>query len=122
MVQMAQWEFVEWLMFWILETSHFEFEWDDGNQTKNKEKHGITTEEIEAVFRSGASLPLGIQISPAVNEQRLGVVGPTLNGKLLQVAFTLREGRVRPISSRPANPKERKQYEEIIRKVPQGVR
>ena len=63
-----------------------------------------------------------IQISPAVNEQRLGVVGPTLSGKLLQVAFTLREGRVRPISSRPANPKERKQYEEILRKVPQGIR
>jgi hypothetical protein len=31
---MAQWEFVEWLMFWILETSHFEFEWDKGNQSK----------------------------------------------------------------------------------------
>ena len=118
---MAQWEFVEWLMFWILETSYFEFEWDKGNQSKNKEKHGITIEEIEAVFRSGAALPLGIQISPAVSEQRLGVVGPTLNGKLLHVAFTLREGKVRPISSRSANPKERKQYEEILRKISQGI-
>lgn len=121
MVLMAQWEFVEWLMFWILETSHYEFEWDKGNQTKNKEKHGIAIEDIEAVFRSGAALPLGIQISPTVSEQRLGAVGPTLNGKLLQVAFTLREGKVRPISSRPANPKERKQYEEILRKISQGI-
>jgi len=52
---MAQWEFVEWLLFWILETSHFEFEF--------------------------------------------------------------REGRVRVISARPAHRKERKQYEEILRKI-----
>ena len=32
---MAPWEFVEWLLFWIIETSHFEFEWDKGNQTKD---------------------------------------------------------------------------------------
>lgn len=118
---MAQWEFVEWLMFWILETSHFEFEWDRGNQTKNKEKHDISTEEIEAVFRSGAALPLGVQTMPVVSEQRLGLVGPTLNGKLLQVAFTLREGKVRPISARPAHSKERKQYEEILRKISKRV-
>jgi len=117
MFTMAQWEFVEWLMFWILETSHFEFEWDVGNQTKSAKKHGIETFEVEAVFRSGLALPLGIQISPVANEQRLGIVGPTINGKLLQIAFTLREGRVRVISARIAHKKERKQYEEILRKI-----
>lgn len=118
---MAQWEFVEWLLFWILETSHFEFEWDKGNQTKNVSKHKISTEEVEAVFRSGLALPLGIQISPPSNEQRLGLVGPTLSGRLLQVAFVLREGRVRAISARPANKKERKQYEEILRKISERI-
>ena len=118
---MAKWEFVEWLLFWILETSHFEFEWDEGNRHKNKTKHGISIEEVEAVFRSGVALPLGIQISPAAREQRLGLVGPSLNGRLLQVAFVLREGRVRVISTRPAHRKERTQYEEILRKVSQGV-
>jgi hypothetical protein len=39
---MAKWDFVEWLLLWILETSHFEFEWDIGNQSKNEEKHGTT--------------------------------------------------------------------------------
>jgi len=114
---MAQWEFVDWLLFWILETSNFEFEWDRGNKEKNVKKHGITTEEVEAVFRSGMALPLGIQISPLANEQRLGLVGPTLDRKLLQIAFVLREGRVRVISARPAHKKERKQYEEILRKI-----
>lgn len=118
---MAKWEFVEWLLFWILETSHFEFDWDDGNRTKNTKKHGISTDEVEAVFRSGAALPLGIQIRPPVPEQRLGLVGPTLSGQLLQVAFVLRGGRVRVISTRPAHQKERKQYEEILRKISQGV-
>ena len=118
---MAQWEFVEWLLFWILETSHFEFEWDEGNRTKNAEKHGIETHEIEAVFRSGLALPLGIQIAPPAPEQRLGLVGPTLNGKLLQVAFALREGRVRVISARPAHKKERTQYEEILRKISERI-
>mgnify|MGYP000947134306 CR=1 FL=1 len=114
---MAQWEFVEWLLFWIMETSHFEFEWDTSNSTKNMTKHGITTDEIEHVFKSSLALPLGIQISPKSNEQRLGAVGPTLNGKLLQVAFVLREGRVRVISARTAKKKERLQYEEILRKI-----
>ena len=116
---MAQWEFVEWLLFWLLETSHFEFEWDSGNRTKNESKHGISIEEVEAVFRSGAALPLGIQISPASAEQRLGVVGPSLNGRFLQIAFILRAGKVRPISARIAHKKERKKYEEILRKITQ---
>jgi uncharacterized DUF497 family protein len=114
---MAKWEFVEWLLFWILETSHFEFEWDRGNKTKSASKHGISTEEVEAVFRSGLALPLGIQTQPVVPEQRLGLVGPTISGKLLQVAFTLRDGKVRVISARPAHRKERTQYEEILRKI-----
>ena len=118
---MAQWEFVEWLLFWILETSHFEFEWDKGNNSKNVTKHKISIAEVEAVFRSGRALSLGIQISPQTDEQRLGLVGPTLNSRLLQVAFVLREGRIRVISARPANKKERKQYEEILRKISERI-
>ncbi|MFP5492405.1 MAG: BrnT family toxin [Bacteriovoracia bacterium] len=118
---MAQWEFVEWLLYWILETSHFEFEWDKGNQTKSATKHGVETHEVESVFRSGLALPLGIQIGPTLNEQRLGIVGPNLNGRILQVAFVLRNGKVRVISSRYANKKERKQYEEILRKITQEI-
>lgn len=118
---MAKWEFVEWLLFWLLETRKFEFEWDEGNRTKNEEKHGISTYEAEAVFRSGMALPLGVQISPPASEQRLGLVGPSSRGRLLQVAFILREGRVRIISTRPAQRKERRQYEEILRKISQRI-
>lgn len=118
---MAQWEFVEWLLLWILETTHFAFEWDHGNQSKNRTKHGISIEEVESVFRSGSALPLGTQKSPPTTEQRLGAVGPDSNGRLLQIAFTFRDGRVRVISARPAHRKERKSYEEILRKISQGI-
>ena len=114
---MARWEFVDWLLYWILETSYFEFEWDNGNRTKNASKHGLQIYEIEEVFKSGLALPLGVQISSIHPEQRLGIVGPTMNGRLVQIAFTLREGRVRVISARVAHKNERRQYEEILRKI-----
>lgn len=118
---MAQWEFVEWLFIWLLETPHFEFEWDHGNTSKSASKHGVSIEEVEGVFKSGSALPLGVQTHPPAAEQRLGIVGPGFSGRLLQVAFVLREGRVRVISARPAHRKERRQYEEILRKISQGV-
>lgn len=114
---MADWQFADWLLFWILETSFFDFEWDRGNLLKSAVKHGVTPAEVETVFRSGRALPLGIQIRPATAEERYGLVGPTLEGRLLQVAFVLRKGRVRVISARPAHRKERKRYEEILRKI-----
>ena len=115
---MAQWVFLEWLLVWILETSFFEFEWDSGNLTKNARKHDLLSEQIEFVFRSGAALPLGLQIAPDTKgEQRLGIVGPNAENRLLQIAFTFRNGKIRVISARIANRKERKRYEEILRKI-----
>lgn len=118
---MAKWKFAEWLLIWLLETSDFQFEWDHGNSAKNASKHGLLIGEAEAVFKLGLALPLGVQTHPPADEQRLGIVGPTFSGQLIQIAFVLREGRVRIISARPAHRKERKQYEEILRKVSQGV-
>ncbi len=110
--------FLDWLLVWILETSYFEFEWDAGNSTKNSKKHDLLKEQIEFIFRSGKALPLGLQISPDTDgEQRFGLVGPNGESRLLQVAFTFRNGKVRVISARTASRKERKRYEEILRKI-----
>lgn len=118
---MAKFKFVEWLLSWMLETQDFSFEWDAGNKSKSKSKHGIETTEIEEVFALGLAIPLGVQITPKVDEERLAVVGPTTEGKLVHVVFTLRDGRVRPISGRPAHKKERSQYGEILRKISERV-
>ncbi len=114
---MAQFKFFEWLILWLQETSGFEFDWDDGNRTKSATKHVVTLVETEEVFLLGQAAPLSVQVSPETPEERLGIVGPTYMGRILHVVFTLREGKIRPISARPADRKERKLYETYLREV-----
>lgn len=114
---MAQWEFVEWLFLWLLNNSVFEFEWDEGNRNKSEQKHGVTVDEVESVFYLKKGMPLGIQVSPPCAENRFGIIGPSLEGRVLQVAFTIRFGKVRVISARPAHKKERLLYEKILRQI-----
>ena len=114
---MAKFKFVEWLLLWLQENSHVEFDWDEGNRTKSATKHAVRTEETEEVFTLGQAAPLGVQVSPAVHEERLGIVGTTSEGRILHVVFTLRDGKVRPISTRPAHKKERGLYEAYLREI-----
>ena len=115
---MANWIFIDWLLFWIIETSHFEFDWDSGNVVKNKDKHNVSTSEAESVFRIGISLPLGVEESSAGSlEERYGLIGRSFEGKILLIAFVIRKEKIRIISARPAYMKERKNYEENIRKI-----
>jgi len=118
---MGQFKFVLWLAYWYLQNETFEFEWDQGNYTKSSTKHGVDSDEVESVFTLRMAVPIGRQMSPEVDEERLCVVGPSLNGKFISVVFTLRDGRVRPISSRPANKKEKRIYEEV-RKTLERIR
>ncbi|MBL7544094.1 MAG: hypothetical protein JNL11_09765 [Bdellovibrionaceae bacterium] len=73
---MAQFEFVAWLVKWILEQETFEFDWDHGNSTKSLQKHAFNSESAEQVFiNKDLLVPLGIQISPEANEPRFGAPG-----------------------------------------------
>jgi uncharacterized protein len=86
-------------------------DWDDGNLAKCQ-KHGVSIEEIEAVF---AGEP---RYSPdtvhSVVEQRYLATGRTSVGRAVLVAFTIRDhqGRnyVRPISARYMHAKEAARY------------
>jgi uncharacterized DUF497 family protein len=110
---MGQFKFVLWLAYWYFRSESFEFEWDRGNSFKSKAKHGISTKEVEEIFDLKTAIPLGRQILPKVDEERLCVIGPTSSGKMISVVFTFRQGRVRPISARPASRKEREKYEKV---------
>lgn len=112
---MAKFKFVEWLLLWLSEEAHFAFQWDAGNLTKSSAKHAVSVEETEQVFLLRQAAPLGVQVSPPVPEERLGIVGPTFEGRLLHVVFTMREGKIRPISARPAKRPERDFYEAYLR-------
>lgn len=119
-ISIVHFKFALWLAYWYLQNELFEFEWDTGNLTKSSRKHGVPPEEVESVFDLRTAVPLGRQITPEVEEERLCVVGTLMNGRLISVVFTLRDGRVRPISSRTASAKERKLYEEV-RKTLEGL-
>ncbi len=114
---MGQFRFIIWLAYWYSQSESFEFEWDDGNMTKSAAKHGLERAAVESVFELKLAIAIGRQVAPKVDEERLCIVGPTVEGDLVSVVFTLRSGRVRPISSRPASKKERRVYENL-RKTP----
>lgn len=87
------------------------FDWDDGNRDKNWQKHHVSTGECEEVF---FNLPLLLNEDPGHSqaEPRFLVLGQTNTGRLLFIAFTIREEKIRIISARDMSQKERKMYEQ----------
>lgn len=110
---MAHFRFALWLAYWYLQSDKFTFQWDQGNINKSLTKHSVGPDEVEDIFNLKMAVPIGRQVSPKVDEERLCIVGPAVDGRMLSVVFTLREGQVRPISARNASRKERKLYEEV---------
>jgi hypothetical protein len=88
------------------------FQWDQGNIHKNLIKHNVTTQEAEEIFTRKSFLTSKDIKHSSDTEQRYHGLGQTKNGRKLQVAFTLRREKVRIISVRGMDRKEKKQYEE----------
>ena len=86
------------------------FDWDDGNIYKNEKKHGIKWQVIEEIFFN-APLYLLQDIKHSQGECRCFALGKTDEGLQLFVVFTLRTNKVRVISARLMNKKERSYYE-----------
>lgn len=89
------------------------FEWDKGNLDKSYEKHGITASESEETFLD-ENLKVIKDIGHSQDEERFVAIGATLASKILFVVFTVRNDKVRIISARLANRKEREKYEKTI--------
>ena len=86
------------------------FEWDKGNVDKSCQKHGITPNEAEESFLDDKAI-IARDFKHSHKEERLILLGRTLGKKLLLVIFTIRQTKIRIISARKANHKERRQYE-----------
>jgi uncharacterized DUF497 family protein len=112
---MAKFFFIEWLLEFLISQPDFVFEWDDGNSYKSLEKHGIENDLVESSFNDLNLLALGEQYQPPAPEARYGILGKAINGDILFVCFTIRQGKIRPISSRISNQRERGFYEKKIR-------
>jgi len=87
------------------------FDWDQGNTDKSYQKHGISVKESEELFLDENILFID-DIKHSQKERRFIAIGKTLEDKILFTVFNFRKDKIRIISARPANKKEKKQYEE----------
>lgn len=87
------------------------FEWDKGNSGKNLKKHGVTDAECEEVFFDTRKRILR-DILHSDHEERYILLGRTKNERLLFVVFAMRGDKIRVISARELNKKEKRLYEE----------
>ncbi|MEA2490329.1 MAG: uncharacterized protein QOH21_2121 [Acidobacteriota bacterium] len=88
-----------------------QYVWNAEKARENFRKHCVTFEEAATVFLD----PLGeIHDDPShsLGERREILTGRSTRGRLLLVSFTEGAEFVRLISARPANPRERRVYEE----------
>ncbi len=87
------------------------FDWDKGNLTHIK-KHKVDYKECEEVF---LNKPLFVSRDTAHSEieERFQVLGLTNKGRLIFLAFTIRDNKIRIVSVRDQDKKERRKYEEI---------
>ena len=87
-----------------------EFQWDDLKAAQNLAKHGVSFEVARAVFKDPFAVEY-VDDREDYGETRLIIVG-LVDGRLLVVAYTMRDEAIRIISARAAEPFERREYHE----------
>jgi uncharacterized protein len=80
-----------------------QFEWDEAKNEANQQKHGFDFATASRIFNG----PIRQSIDPRLWGERRIVATGTVEGRFITVVYTLREGRCRVISARPARRNER---------------
>lgn len=88
------------------------FEWDQGNLEHIK-KHEVGYKECEEIF---VNKPLRVNKDEnhSKTEERWEALGKANNGRLLFIVFTIRSNKIRVISARDQNKKERREYKRSL--------
>lgn len=86
------------------------FIWDKGNIDKNWEKHKVANRECEEVFFDKNKKIYKDELH-SNKEVRFILLGKTKKGRLLYTVFTVRKKKIKVISARDINRKERRLYE-----------
>ena len=73
-----------------------QFDWDKANE-RYILRHGIARPEVEQALTDSLAELVGSE--EVDGELRYSQIGATIRGRLLVVAFTIRENRVRPITA-----------------------
>jgi uncharacterized DUF497 family protein len=88
-----------------------QFEWDRKKAKYNLRKHGVSFEEASTVFDDDLA---AFYEDPdhSVHEERFLMMGTSVRGRLLYIAFADRNERIRIITARMPTKEEKKLYEE----------
>jgi|SRR3989338_5884988 len=89
------------------------FEWDMGNKIKSLTKHGVTNQEAEEVFLNFNIIFKDDEHSQ--REERWLILGRSDKGKNIISSFTVRDSKLRIVTSRVASKKERQIYEKTFK-------
>lgn len=87
------------------------YEWDEAKRRANLAKHGVDFADLDRMLWDVSEVREDTRTD--YGERRF-VVDGFIDGRQHVFAFTLRRGRIRAISLRKANPRERKRYEQAV--------
>jgi len=88
-----------------------EFDCDDENR-KHLAAHKVAPAEFEQLLNND---PVDLAFVLIDNEERYRSVGLTNGGRLLSVAWTIRNGKVRAVTAFPASASDRKAFLERLK-------
>ncbi len=86
------------------------FEWDQAKAAENYSTHGVSFEAAIKAFDDPFAIER-LDDREDYGEDRYSILG-MVDGRILYVAYTLRDATIRIISARGAEPHERRQYHE----------
>ena len=87
-----------------------DFEWDEAKAAENYAVHGVTFDTAKRVFADPFAIE-HLDDRYDYGEERFVIIG-IVDGRLLFVVYTLRNGTIRIISARGAEPHEKRAYHE----------
>ena len=90
------------------------FEWDEQKNRINIQKHGIGFEDAKALYKDVRITAVDTQKS--YGETRKISLG-TIHGRICVLVYTERKGITRIISARKANQRERRRYNDFIKRA-----
>jgi uncharacterized DUF497 family protein len=82
------------------------FQWDDANRG-HIGRHRVTPQEFEQAM---ANDPIEVAEYTVAGEPRVQVVGMTDAGRLLEMVYTIRRGRIRAVTAFPMKRNKRRFY------------
>ena len=89
-----------------------DFEWDVGKAKANFSKHGVRFPEAQSVLEDDDDAITIVDNESDPSEERFVTIGMGAKQRLLVVVYRFRGRKIRIISARPAEGRERRQYEE----------